>query len=142
MAKTAAGAADKWAKNYTNSGADFEAGIRALTESPMEKAIAQKEAMVAAWQEAISSGKWENALRSINFNDWKEKTIRLGKQRMAEGAREGKVNFQKFMEFWLPVVAQLKERLRSLPRGTAADNKARMNAAFDFFSEQDYRKRA
>lgn len=141
MPLTSAQVAEKWQRNYSASAQSFEEGINAITQNPMEKAIASKDKMIQKWTAAINNGKWEAGLRSIGLAEWKAKTIRLGKQRMAEGAKEGMNNTKKFFDYWLPITNQLRDKIATMPNASKADRRARLNAAFDFLSEQQYTRR-
>lgn len=140
MPRTPAQVAEKWMRNYGGSAESFAEGIRAITENPMEKAANAADKYLAGIQAALASQKWQNALRAQNFQEWKEKTIRLGRLRMADGAREGQGKVAKFMEQWIPYQQQLKQKLATMPSTSHADRRARLLAAFDHNSEFVYRK--
>lgn len=139
MAKTPQQVAEKWARNYSNSAKDFEDAINALTVSPMEQAIKQGERYIANVRAAYEAKRWEKGLRRVNFDEWKKKTIKLGKSRMAEGAVEAKPKVEKFMDFWMPKMVELRNKIKDMPKTTDADRKARLIAAYEFSKAQKYR---
>lgn len=138
---TPAEVARKWQKNYSNAGEDFEAGVKNMTENPLEAAAANAEYWFARVRESYESQTWQDSLRSFDFQEWKNRTIKFGKLRMADGAAKGFQKQLNFMNFWLPLMQQLRQRIKAMPKASRADRRARMLAAFDFNSENKYKAR-
>ena len=64
---------------------DIQKGIERVTESPTAKAAAKKDKMLMGITEAVNSGKWERGLKRVTLEEWKEKTINKGLNRIAAG---------------------------------------------------------
>lgn len=128
----------KWQERGANSAATVRAGVQAVTESPMEKAAARKDAYLAGVQRAVASGKYEARLRAVSLQSWKDAMLGKGIQNMQTGYADAG-NSRKFLAFmreFLPYVRQGAATVRAMPKGTlqqSIDRAAAMirhNAAF------------
>lgn len=126
MAGTPQQIAEKWSRRLTQSTADIERGVNAVTESPMEKAIAKKDKAIQNYQAAMNSGKWEAGLRRVSLQQWKNDTINKGIQRITAGANAAQPKVAAFMAELLPYQQNLKAELDNLADNTLEDSIQRM----------------
>jgi len=126
--KTAAQVAEKWSRRLKQSTADIEAGIQAVSEAPTQKAAAKIDKMRARLIDAIDSGKVERGLNRVTLEEWKQKALRKGVPRIAQGADEAAPKVQAFMGELLPHIDSVKAQIESMPDLTLEDNLNRMVA--------------
>lgn len=131
MAKrlTVAQVVQRWQDRGAASGDTVKAGVNAVTESPMEKAAARKDAWLAGVQRAAQSGKYENNLRAVSLQDWKNAMLNKGIPNMQNGYTNGKAKFQRFMSEWLPYAQQISQAVKAMPKGTLQQGIDRATAA-------------
>jgi hypothetical protein len=107
-------AAENWASAMAQSGQKMQAGVQAVTESPMQKAIAAIPRQVQGVIRAAQDGTTAAGLGRVSLEQWKRLMIDKGVARVASGAAAAKSKFAAFMAEWLPyeasVVAGLPER--------------------------------
>ena len=122
MAKniTVQDAVQKWADRGAASGDTVRKGVNAVTESPMEKAAQAKDRWLQGVQRAAANGKYENNLRAVSLNDWKNAMLTKGIANMQTGYNSpiGKQKFQRFMTAFLPFAKQVSDAVKAMPRGT------------------------
>lgn len=128
MAKTADQVAAKWQRNLAASTQDMTAGVAAVSVNPMDKAIAQIPVMVQNLQAAAQSGKIEAGMRRVSLSQWKDSMTKKGIPRVASGATAAQPKVQAFMQQLLPHVQAGQNMLDSMPRGSPAQNDARLLA--------------
>ena len=75
--------ADKHNRRTKAALEDMRAGIEAVDEAPTAKAAAKQEKMRQRLLEALESGKWANGLKRVSLEEWKQKMIELGLNRVA-----------------------------------------------------------
>lgn len=120
--------ADKWAARTANAGQAYADGIRAVTESPTQKAAAAADRYAAGVQRAVSSGRFQGGLLRVSLQDWQRNAIEKGQNRLATGVNAAKGKMSQFLAEFLPHLAQLDSVLASMPRGGLEENIARANA--------------
>ena len=83
---------------------DMRAGVEAVTVAPTEKAAAKQEKMRQRLLEALENGKWANGLKRVSLEEWKQKMIELGLNRVASGldANKKKVEAVSYTHLTLP----------------------------------------
>lgn len=141
MAKSPADVAAKWAKNYAASAAEFEKAINDLTadQNPMQRAINAGDAYIKNVTAAYNDKRWEKGLRKVNFEDWKAKTIKLGKARMVDGANAAKPKVEKFMDFWMPKMNDIKAKVRAMKAKGDTTGLERFTAVYNFNKANKYK---
>jgi len=85
--------AEKWGRNLKRSTDDIRKGVARVTEAPGVKAAQKKDKMKARLVAAIDDGTWQDRVKSVSLEDWKDKTINKGIARISAGvdAANGKV---------------------------------------------------
>lgn len=130
----------RWKKSMTASTGKMKEKIMALTSNPMQKAADKKDAYVAGIMEAAESGRWEDGLRSVDFNEWKRKTAEVGTQRVAAGVEAASSKMLNFLQQSLPYTEAVSKQVQAMPDGSLEDRIARAVAAMRKMSEFKYRK--
>lgn len=131
MPKTPQQAAQMWADKMATSGDKYKAGIDAVTENPADKAAAAQDRWIAGVQQSASNGKWRRGLAKSTLSSWKDKAKTKGADRLASGARDAKPKMEKFLTAWLPVAADIKATVASMPKGGIEASLARVRVAME-----------
>lgn len=118
---------EKHARRLTASVEDVRRGIDRVTESPMEKAAAKKDKMLANLTQAVNDGRWEKGLKRVSLEDWKTKTRDVGVGRIAAGIQAASSKVVAFAEDLLPHIDAGQAKLKAMPDITLEDNIARMS---------------
>lgn len=121
MAKTPAQIAEKWSRNLSNSSTDIIAGINAVTENPMQKAVAKQAKLKQNWNAAIDSGKWATNTGAVTLAQWKKAFLDKGVSRITSGATASVSKVQAFHESLAAYQAAGLAQLESMPDLTVED---------------------
>ena len=107
---------------------DMKAGVEAVTESPTEKAAAKQEKMRQRLLEALESGKWADGLKRVSLEEWKQKMLELGLNRVANGLDANKKKVEEFAAQLLPHIEAGQKLVEKMPDVTLEDSINRMTA--------------
>ncbi len=135
MAMSSQQIAEKWARNTKAATQSMKDGVLAVTDSPMEKAAARAEAMVAGVQRSVAEGRWQAGLRRVPLQVWKDRMISKGLPRVSQGVTDAQPDFANFMSEFMPYVAEGQRQLESTPRGDLQTNMSRMMQMVQYLSE-------
>lgn len=127
--------AQKWAQNLGRSGQSIQAGVQAVTESPTAAAARALPLALQNYTEAINSGRTAAALNAVPLSSWQQAMISKGIPRIASGATAAQPKYAAFMQRFMPVAMQVKQTVRTMPKGTLADAQARMAVAYQAFKQ-------
>ena len=116
---------DRWAARGAASGDTVTRGVNAVTDSPTEKAAQAKQRWIDGVNRAAQSGRYEQGLRRVTLQEWRDAMIKKGVPNMVNGYTNGKAKFQRFMETFLPYVREGAARVRAMPKGTIDQSIAR-----------------
>ena len=131
--------AEKQIRNLANSTPDIEAGIAAVTESPMDKAADNLGTAKANYVAAIDSGKMERNLRAVPLATWKQKTLaKVG--RIAEGAEASRHTIEVFHSQRNTHQEGIDRKLDTMPKRTLQDSGRRMMAQMEGMAEFSFDK--
>lgn len=97
-------AAAAWQKGMQGSAAKLTAGIQGVTESPMAKAAAAADRMIAGVTQAVTSGKWAASLNAVSLSAWQNAFLTKGVPIMAQRAAAALPKVQAFMTQFLPFI--------------------------------------
>lgn len=137
--KTAAQAMSKWeAGTQAASGANgsWAANLASTTKPIVARAIEQKQVMVANFNRSVVDGKWENALQAIGDGGIKA-AARAKADNYGVGTAAGSPGHDKMGRALTKIIAyetQNLPQIYSMPKGTLAQGKARMNAWADIMA--------
>ncbi len=133
--KTAAQAQAKWvaAMQSPTTQQNYINGINAVSVNPMQLAATpEAEARyIAGIQRAVNNGKRAKKLNAADVGMWKQNATSVGAQNLRSGATKGAPKYGKGIAAYETVWSQMRAAARSLPKGGAANAKARANAAID-----------
>lgn len=127
--KNPADVAARWVRRTQAATQDYTDAVNRVTESPMQKAAAQKQAMIQKLTAAVNDGTWERGLARVSLADWKAKTSQVGAQRIAQGVTQAEGKMQTFMSQFLPYADSVSQQVKGMPKITLEDSIARASAA-------------
>jgi hypothetical protein len=113
---------EKQARNLKASLPDIRAGINKVTESPTAKAANKKEKMRQNLNAAIDNGSWEAGLRKVSLEQWKEKALNKGVDRIASGIDGAKDKVISFAEKLLTYEGTAQQEIAKMPDLTLDDS--------------------
>lgn len=111
---TPAAAAEKQVRNLKASVEQIKAGVSAVTESPMEKAAAQQEKMLAKLTAAVTEGKWAAGLRRVTLAQWKDAFLKKGVNRIGQGAEAAKPKLTAFYGEFFPFLQTVQDECKAM----------------------------
>ena len=119
--------ADKYARRLKGAISDIKSGVERVNESPTEKAARKADKMKEHLIAAIDSGKWQNGLRRVTLDEWKDKMINKGLNRISAGVDASKGKVQDFASQLLPYIDEGVNKVKSMPDLTLEDSINRMS---------------
>ena len=117
---------EKHARRLKASTADITKGVQGVTESPMVKAAAKADKMLAGVTEAVTTGKWAQRLKAVPLETWKDKFITKGVPRIAAGIDAAADKVEDFAGQLLPHVTAGQSKIKNMPDLTLEDSINRM----------------
>lgn len=118
----------KYAKNLKNASADITAGVKRVTVAPGQQAAAKSDKMRANLVAAIDSGKWKQRVASVSLQEWQDKMLNKGVQRIAAGVDGAAAKSVDFFSQLFPFQEQLQGQIKAMPDLTLDDNINRMSS--------------
>ena len=119
--------AEKWARRVAASAPDWQAGVEAVTDSPMAKAAASAD----AWQQKLAmpevKEKFKRNVGRVSTETWKQKTV-AGASRFTSGAQanvDKMVQHQRDSEAYIEAGRRM---IAGMPNITVEDKAARAAA--------------
>ena len=116
----------KYAKNLKNASADITAGVKRVAVPPGQQAAAKSDKMRANLIAAIDSGKWKQRVASVSLQEWQDKMLNKGVQRIAAGVDGAAQKSVDFFSQLFPFQEQLQGQIKSMPDLTLDGNINRM----------------
>jgi hypothetical protein len=126
---------DKWVRNTTSAASSYREAIQALNVNPLERAADRADLWQQRIQDPRTKDKFIAGLRRQSFDDWRRKTAEIGSTRLSQGVQAAAPKMRAFMEAFLPIAQQVKERVRQMPKGSTADALARVEAVITAFQD-------
>lgn len=123
---TPAEAAQRWKDKLSAAGPTIEAGVKRVQESPGVAAAREAVKWETRLREAMP--KWKARLQNLPIEAWREPMLKVGVQRVAQGAQEKEHKMVAFLNEFLPFVETVKQRVKSMPSTTPQQRIARMVA--------------
>lgn len=116
--------AEKWARRTAASQSDWQAGIEAVTESPMVKAAASSD----LWQQKVSmqetKDKFKRNVASVDMGTWKAKTV-AGAGKFSSGAQANQDKMAKHQRDSQAYIEAGQAKIKAMPNVTIEDKAAR-----------------
>lgn len=119
-------AANKWRDRLSGAGAEIQAGVMAVTESP--GAAAARSADLWLQKVTASKPKWVRRVSAVTLQDWQQAMVTKGLGRIQSGAQAAQPKVQSFMSEFLPYVDQGVAKVKAMPKGTVEAGIARAGA--------------
>lgn len=131
--KNAAQIRENWQRKMNNAGQSMRDGVSNVTENPMEKAAMAEDRWAAGVQRARENGKFRDGVGSVSLSTWKDRYIKKGLPRIAEGVAAAGSVVEAFHAQHQPICEQAHEEARAM-KAAGADGRARMLANFERMS--------
>lgn len=139
--KNPATVAAKWVRGMQNAGPSMKDGVNAVTQAPGQKAAAAAELYRRKVNEAVDSGRFQQASAAVSLESWKNDMIQKGVSAATSRAAGAESKVLKFQQFWLPITDQASQMVSQMPKGSLEDSKARMLANVEFLAGKKYKGR-
>lgn len=121
--KSAADVAKKWGTNLSNATVQMQKGAQGVTISPTQLAAANQQGYLSGVQNAVSSGKWANALQKVSLGQWQNAYTTKGIPRVQQAAATDQPKVQAAFGPLLDYVYSARDNVNaSMPRGTLQQN--------------------
>ena len=117
----------RWKESAGTGQSRYAEGVQATTVDVVGRAIAAKTKLLANFQQAVTSGRWESKLAEKGTAGWKAATI-AKQSNYATGVAAGGDAFQKAMSTWLPIITSAAASVQAMPSLTIEDSAARSRA--------------
>ena len=117
---------EKHARRLKAAVDDMRKGVEAVTASPTAKAAQKVDKMRQNIVASIDSGKWAAGLNRVTLEEWKDKMINKGLNRVASGIDGAAEKTTAFAAALLPHIDKGVEALKKMPDTTLEDNISRM----------------
>ncbi len=118
-------AAAKMVRRTTAATADVARGVDNVTEAPGMKAAASADRMLASISEAITSGRWADAVSKITLQEWKTAMKTKGIPRIAQGVQAAEPKIAAYFARAFPIMEQIQTDIDNMPNVTLEDRIAR-----------------
>ncbi len=105
---------------------DMRKGVENVTESPTQKAAQKVDKMRTNLVASIDNGKWAAGLNRVTLEDWKDKMINKGINRVATGIDGAAAKVEAFAGQLLPHIDKAQAKVKKMPDVTLEDNITRM----------------
>ena len=128
-------AAEKWSRNLGASTEDIRRGVERVSVAPGQLAADAQDRLVAAFTEAVRTGKWATRVAGVSLQEWKQALLTKGLPRIAGGAQAATPKMQRFMADFLPFVDSVQAEVKSMPNMTLEDRIQRSVANMRRLSE-------
>lgn len=119
-------AANKWRDRLSGAGAEIQAGVMAVTESPGAAAARSADLWLA--KVTASKPKWVRRVSAVTLQSWQESMVTKGLQRIQTGAQAAQPKVATFMAEFLPYVDQGVAKVKAMPKGSVEAGIARAGA--------------
>jgi hypothetical protein len=123
---TAAEFQEKHARRLKGAVDDMRKGIEGVTQSPTGKAAGKVDKMRTNIVASIDSGKWAAGLNRVTLEEWKDKMINKGLNRVAGGIDGASAKVTAFASELLPHIDRGVDSIKKMPDTTLEDNIGRM----------------
>jgi len=118
--------AEKQASNLKNSLPDIRSGIERVSSAPGAAAAAAQARMKDNLNRAIDDGRWAAKVRGVTLEEWKQKALDKGVDRIGPGIDAARQSQVQMAGRLLAAVDQSAAKARAMPKGTLSDSIARM----------------
>ena len=113
---------EKWGRKLKGSTEDIRRGIERDTEAPEVKEAQKQEKMKANLNKAIDDGTWARRVASVDVSEWKDKALKKGIGRIAQGVDEAGSKMTDFASEFFPYLEEGQRKVEGMPDITLEDN--------------------
>jgi len=126
---------EKHARRLSAAVEDIRQGVMAVTVSPTAKAAEKADKMRAGIIAAIDSGKWQRGLKRVSLEEWKDKMINKGVDRIPAGIEAAAAKVEAFASEFLPYVEKGQAEIAKMPDVTLQDSINRVTKWINYISK-------
>lgn len=119
---------EKQARNLKNSLPDIRRGIERVSVAPGKAAGAAQDRMRTKTLEAIDSGRWKAKVESVTLEQWKDKALNKGVDRIASGIDAAAEKQVAMADRLLNAVDRAAAKANAMPKGSLQDSIGRMTS--------------
>lgn len=123
--------AAKWSQNLGSAGQAYSDGVKAVSVSPGQSALANAQAYLNGVMQSFNNGTYQKGLQSFSLQDWQNAAINKGAQRLSSGASTAKSKMQSFFSAYIPQLQSIQSQVDGMPNDTYEARKARANFVMD-----------
>lgn len=127
-----------WNTGMKSNVAKMQRGIAAVQDSPMEKAAAAQDTMLANLTQAVTSGKWAANLRKVPLAKWKEVTNAKIVTSLPAGVDAAMDKRRDFDRKLVAALDGVLPEIAAMPNATIQDSMARANKLMLYMHEHDF----
>lgn len=120
---------EKWKRNAAAATADIQRGVQSVTTAPTQLAAQQVNKYLTNVQDAVTSGRYVNALNRVTLQDWQNAMLNKGLRNYTNGVQNISASAQKAMADQQQYAEQVKNEIASMPKTTEQDAEDRAIAA-------------
>ncbi len=133
MAKSLEATVQRWQAGAAGAQQSFVDGVQNSTVDVVGRAIAAQPALLAGFQEAVTTGRWAQSLQRVGTSGWKTKTVAKAAN-YSVGINAGQDAYVQAMTQWLPRIASAAAAAKAMPGATLQQRLARST----YFATQLY----
>lgn len=128
MARDLSQSVNNWTQSAGAAQQRYVDGINNTSVDPTQRAIASQGALLANFQNAVTSGRWARALSNAGKAKWQQNAIAKAGN-YSTGIAAGEQAYATAMQVWLPRIHQAAASAKSMPAAVGQPNNHR-SAAF------------
>lgn len=114
-----------WTQSASTAQSRYTAGVQNTDKDPAQLAIANQNALLSNFQQAVNSGLWARRLGAVSKAQWQQTTVAKASN-YGTGITAGEAKYQQKMGAVLQVIGQVVAQVDQMPSGTPAANDQRM----------------
>lgn len=122
----ATAAAKEWVSGLSGSTQKIKDGVMNVREAPGIAAARKKDKMRMNLLAAIDDGTWERAVSSVTLQQWQDRFLKVGVDRIAQGAAASESKMAMALDSVLAYQDNLREQIKSMPDLTPEQRIQRM----------------
>lgn len=119
--------ASKWATRTSAAQTDYVSGVETTQKDPTALAIQNQARLLAAFQNAVNSGKWANKLRQVGKAGWQQAVVAKANN-FSTGVNAAQAKVATAFAPLLQYENSLQQQVDAMPNVTDADRENRMLA--------------
>ncbi len=131
--KTLEQTVSRWSQGAAGAQQSFVDGVQNTNVDVVGRAIQAQGALLAGFQEAVTTGRWAQSLQRVGTSGWKSKTVAKAAN-YGVGIAAGQDGYQQAMTQWLPRIASAAAAAKAMPGNTLQQRLARST----YFATQLY----